>query len=196
MNDLAKMRKEFEFKLKLAEKENEMESRFGVEFFALDRWKESGMRIYPSNEADLDLAKRLLNEFPADTEIALDASAMNPKGDTFHKYHLRSERGYRDQYSVLEFEWICQGDSYQMKMRIDGNEVLEQFFNKAQRNISQSELSTYKPTDKWHHVIYDTTKVQIPQRRFNCGQIQYSGGICSATDAEFIDQIIEAIKNA
>ena len=196
MNDLEKMRKEFESKLKLAEKENEMESRFGVEFFAINLWKKSSMTIYPRNEADLDLAKRLLNEFPADTEIALDASATNPLGNTFHKYHLSSDRGYRDQYSVLEFEWICQGDSYNMKMRIDGNEVLEQFFNNTQRNISESELSTYKPTDKWHHVIYDTTKVQIPQRRFNCEQIRYSGGICSATDAKFIDQIIEAIKNA
>ena len=186
---MKKMKSEFEKKLKFAEKENQLEERFGCQFLVFERYKADGARIY-AKEIDLHIASELLKAFPADEEVPLDTSARNPKGNVKGLYHARTERGFRDSYTKLRIEWLHKGDEYDFDVRIDGNERLERFFVNDQRKMTSSECETYRPLRRGH-IVRD---MDLPIKRFLCNQIEYQGGYRSATEPERIKEIIDAIK--
>lgn len=189
MKDLEKMKYEFEKKLKLAETENQMEEKFGCEFMVLERIFGEGKRIIAMTE-DLHIGAEMLKAFPADEKMPLNATATNPKGTVTGLYNVRAERGFRDQYTKLKVRWVNKGDDYEFETRIDGNELLEQFFVNDQRKMSRIECDTYKPLRRGH-IVRD---MDLPIKRFLCDQISYEGGLRSATEPERIDDIINAIK--
>lgn len=189
MKDLQKLRKGFEKKLKLAEIENEMEEKYGCEFMAIGHLFNDGAHIIAKTD-ELSVAARLLNDFPADKERPLDASATNPKGGVFGLYKAGAERGFRDTYTKLKISWFHKGDEFEFELKIDGNELLEQFFINDQRKMADFERDTYKPTRRGH-IVRD---MDLPIKRFLCDQIAYQGGYRSATEPERIMDIINAIK--
>lgn len=191
MKDLERMKSEFEKELKFAQIGNQMEERFGCEFAVLERFKKEGARIIARKE-DIHVASELLKAYPADEEQSLDASARNPQGTIKGLYHVRAERGFRDMHTTLEVCWLHQGNQYEFRLTIDGNEVLEKFFVNEQRKMTRIECDTYKPLRRGH-IVRD---MDLPVKRFLCDQIRYEGGISSATEPDRIKEIIDAIKEA
>jgi len=191
MKDLEKLKSEFERKYKLAEIENQMEVKFGCEFMALERFKVQGSRIIAKTE-DLHIAAAILKEYPADEEQSLNSSARDPKGTVFGLYHVRAERGFRDTYTKLKISWLHKGNEFEFNLKIDGNEILEQFFVNDQRKMTSIECETYKPMRRGH-IVRD---MDLPIKRFLCNQIAYQGGYRSATEPERIMDIVNAIKEA
>lgn len=184
------MRNEFEKKIKLAEIENQMEEKFGCEFFAFERYHADGLRIVARKD-DIHIAAELLRNYPADEEVPLNASSIS-KGTVFGFYHACARRGFNDSYTKLQICWRNKGNEYEFELRIDGNEKLERFFTNDQRKMSSSEQSTYKPVRRGH-IVKD---MDLPIKRFLCNQIVYDGGSRSATEPEKIMEIIETIKEA
>lgn len=191
MKDLQKMRSDFEEKWKFAEMENMMEQRFGCEFMVLGRIHRNGARIIAKTE-DAHIASELLKAYPADEEQPLNASARDPKGTIFGLYHVRAERGFRDQYTKLRVTWLHDGNEFEFDLKIDGSELLEKFFVNDQRKMTRIECDTYKPLRRGH-IVRD---MDLPIKRFLCDQIAYEGGYRSATEPERIQEIIDAIKEA
>ncbi len=189
MKDLKKMKSEFERKYKLAKIENQMEEIFGCEFMVIERLWNDGARIIAKTD-DVHIAAELLKEFPSDEKQSLNATASNPKGTIFGLYRARVERGFRDTYSKLLVSWLNKGNEYEFELKIDGNELLEQFFINAQRKMSRIECDTYKPLRRGH-IVRD---MDLPIKRFLCNQIAFEGGHRSATEPDRIMDIINAIK--
>lgn len=191
MKDLEKLKSEFDKKLKFAEIENQMESKFGCEFMVLGRINKEGVRIIAKTD-DLHIASELLKEFPSDEEQVLDASARNPQGTVFGLYKAKAERGFRDTYTKLKITWLYKGNEFEFELKIDGDELLEQFFVNDQRKMTSIECETYKPMRRGH-IVRD---MDLPIKRFLCNQIAYQGGYRSATEPERIMDIVNAIKEA
>lgn len=186
MKDIEKMRAEFEEKIRLAEMENEFETRYGIK-----------VGVFHSNgydmvhiECDNETAKRVLNEFEADTEWAIDHERDSKH---MYKYRLCSIRRYSDQYSKLEIEFINKGVKYWIDLAIDGNELLLPFFKGTRRKITETEFSTWHPMNE--HGYYDPNML-IPQMSFNSQNVKrYYGGDQLLVDPNEIEMIISAIKN-
>lgn len=191
MKDLEKLKSEFEKKYKLAEIENQMEERFGCEFMVIERLRNDGARIIAKTD-DAHIAGKMLKDFPADTERPLNASARDPKGTIFGLYNARAERGFSDGYTKLIISWFHKNDEYEFNLKIDGNDLLEQFFINDRRKMSRIECDTYKPLRRGR-IVRD---MDLPIKRFLCDQIRYEGGHQSATEPERIEEIINAIKEA
>lgn len=194
MNDLAKMRADFEKKIKLAEKENFFEEKYGVNFYVFDLQTEpEKIRVHVSeNYATVEVAKRLLEDFPAEGLMVLNASAISA-GDIYYKYRIGAKRGYSDRCSIMEIEWQNGGNQYGINLKIEETPLLHAFFNHSFRQVSDSELSTYHPTDAHGRLNRDC---KIPCVNFPTTQINYSGGYRNCTDTGTIDEIINAILNS
>lgn len=188
MNDLEKMRKDFEQKLRFAEMENEFETKFGISCHVF----ESGNIILCTCKTDDNaIAGRILRKFPADKEMFLDRSATND-GENKHFYHLTSSRGYRDSKSTLKVEFFNNGIEYWVEVPIDGNEAIEKFFENGMRKMADFELSTYKPVRRGHIC----REYELPCKRFKFSHyISYSGGNLVAQNHSAIDEIVNALKN-
>lgn len=187
MNDINKMRADFEEKIRLAEMENDFETRYGIKVGVFNM-KDYDMVHF---KCDNETAKRLLNELEADTEWAID---HEPNSENVSKYRLCSSRRYSDQYSKLEIEFINKGVKYWIDLAIDGNELLLPFFKRTWRNITVTELSTWHPMTSTGAL--DRNR-QIPQMSFNSPQvIRYYGGDQLLVDEEEIENIINTIKNS
>lgn len=198
MKDLQKMRDEFEKKIERERIANNLEERFGVEFYVFERFRANGLRILAHNDnfrdetISLALAKQLLEEFPADERLLLNATASGQKDEVHGFYHLCANRGFTAQFTSLKVHWLHKGNEYAFHLHIDGNEVLEQFFTPSTRRMDSTERETYKPTYRGHIL----REKDLPIMRFKCSHISYSGGHLAATDLAVIDEIISAIKNA
>lgn len=188
MKDLEKMRKDFEQKLRFAEKENEFEAKFGISCHIF----ESGNEVLCTCETeDNAIAGRILREFPADKEIFLDKSATN-SGENKYFYRLTSSRGYSDSKSSLKIEFVSAGIRYWVEVPINGNEAIEKFFDNGMRKMADHELSTYKPVRRGHIC----REYELPCKRFRYSSyIQYSGGHFVAQNHSAIDEIVNVLKN-
>ena len=201
MNDLAKMKEQFEKSFQRATMENELEERFGIRFSVLENILDDGLRIIARGAGEYGLttdyitphdAARLLCSLPADRLQPLDATASEPNGHTMGLYQVRATRGYRDNFTLLEIRWWHNGDSYECGLKIDGDEMLEPFFYNSHRKLSSIERDVYKPLRRGH-IVRD---LDLPIKEFMCAHISFSGGHQSATEIEAIDEIINTIKNA
>lgn len=195
MTDLQKMREDFEKKYAREEKANVLELRFGTEFYVFDRFNKPGLRIvakscnFPYETISKETARKLLNAFPADEKLLLNSSASGPK-DPIHGFYLvRAERGFRDSFTSLKVSWMNEGDEYEFLLHIDGDAVLEPFFDNSTRKMDSSELETYKPTYRGHI----RREMDLPIKRFKCKHLSYKGGYLSCLDLDVIDQIIKSI---
>lgn len=189
MNDLNKLKKELVLKYKIAKMENELEERFNgcfLVFSSLGR-----IHVCMREPNNVVMAAAVLNAYPSDTMIDVAPTCSKPEGEFKYSYRVRSDRGYADTYSTLTIQWISDEIKYKIELRIDGVDVLEQFFLNGQREISQSELSTYKPTRRNCLVRHMT----LPIKDFLCENVSYVGGYREATDIDTINNIVETIKN-
>lgn len=74
MNDLAKMRADFEKKIKLAEKENFFEQKYGVNFYVFDLQTEPDkIRVHVSENYATERAIRKVQKFERETGEKLSA---------------------------------------------------------------------------------------------------------------------------
>lgn len=186
MKDIEKMRAEFEEKIRLAEMENDFENRYGIKVGVFHVNGYDMVHI----ECDNETAKRVLNEFEADTEWAIDHERDSKH---MYKYRLCSIMRYSDRYSKLEIEFINKGVKYWIDLAIDGNELLVPFFRRTHRTITETELSTWHPVNHQGTLYRD---MQIPQMSFNSQNVKrYYGGDQLLVDGDEIDRIINAIKN-
>ena len=194
MNDLAKMRADFEKKIKLAEKENFFEQKYGVNFYVFDLQTEPDkIRVHVSeNYATVEVAKRLLQDFPAEGLMVLNASAISA-GDIYYKYKIGARRGYSDRCSIMEIEWQNGGNQYGINLKIEETPLLQDFFKHSFRRVSDSEVTTYHPTDASGRL---DRGARIPCVNFPTTQMSYSGGYRNCTDTGVIDEIINAILNS
>lgn len=191
MKDLENLKRKFELEFKFAKIENQMEERFGCVFLVYKRLWHDGARIVAKTD-DAHIAGELLKAFPADEEQPLNASVGNPKGTVSGMYKARAERHFNDAYTKLKITWLHKGDEFEFELKIDGSELLEQFFVNAQRQMSSIERDTYKPVRRGR-IVRD---MDLPIKRFLCNQIAYEGGYQSATEPERIMDIVNAIKEA
>ena len=202
MRDLQKMREEFEKKYKLQEMANNLEEKYGtgIEFYIFERHpKHGGYRISAhdgrglrNKPISLSHARALLVDFPADKEQILNDTASGQKEPVYGLYRVCANRGYSDIFTELSVSWLSGGNEYNFTQQIDGNELLEPFFNESKRAMCDSERTTYRP----HHGNTLINEMDLPIRRFKCSHISYSGGHLSATDLDAINDIIETIRNS
>ena len=198
MKDLQKMREDFEKQIERERIANNLEERFGVEFYVFERFRGNGLRILARNNnfrdetISLSSAKQLLEEFPADEQQILNDISGGQKNKVYGFYRLCADRGFSARFTSLNVDWLHKGNEYVFNLHIDGNEVLEQFFTPSTRRMDSTERETYKPTYCGHI----RREMDLPIMRFKCSHISYSGGHLAATDLSIIDEIISAIKNA
>lgn len=185
MKDLEKMRAKFEEEVRLAKLGNRFESEYGIEPTVFRSGGYDFIHVTCVN----GLAARILSEIEPDTEMVLNDSTLETiKG----YYELRSERRYSDKASTLEIEFIKGEVKYWLSLQIDYNELLEPFFRSATRQIVDTELSTYHPTDSRGLLNRD---LRIPSKRFNSPNvINYYGGSQKLVDPEEARIIVETIK--
>lgn len=193
------MQAKFVKELEMAKVENEMEERFGIHFQVLEMLRGDGMRIIARGEGQYGLsvdhitmhdAACLLCAFGADTEQPLDASATNTSGTVRGMYRIMAERSFRASFTSLRIVWLHGGNSYEIGLKIDGEEMLEKYFVNSTRKMDSSERETYRPIRRGHLV----RELDLPIKRFVCSHISYSRGYQSATDLDVINEIIETIK--
>lgn len=188
MNDLEKMRKDFEQKFRFAEMENEFETKFGV---SCNVFKSGGVVLCTCKTEDNAIAGRILREFPADKEIFLDRSASHD-GENKYFYHLTSSRCYSDSKSILKVKFFNNGIEYWVEVPINGNEAIEKFFDDGTRKMASHELSTYKPVRRGRVC----KEYDLPCKCFRfSNSINYSGGYIVAQNHSAIDEIVNALKN-
>lgn len=187
MNDLEKMRKEFEKKLRFAELENDFENKYGISCHIFESMRSTLCTCKTDNN---EIVGKILREIPADKEVFLDKSATND-GENKHFYHLTSSRGYSDSYSTLRIWFVSGGIEYWVEVPINGNEAIEKFFDDGTRKMASHELSTYKPVRRGHIC----REYELPCKRFKFSNyIQYSGGNFVAQNHSAIDEIVNALK--
>jgi hypothetical protein len=189
MKDLEKMRVEFEKSLKLAEIENEFESKYNVSCVVFESCGK--IHVCSSGVAAFNkLAGKILRDLPADTPRVINDTAIGTDNPIEELYKLESHRGYKDSCSILSIEFAHKGIWYTISLKIDGVEALEQFFNVGYIKMGDTEISTYKPIRNGRLV----EDLDIPCRTFKCSQKTYYGGRYVCTDHEAIRDIIGTIK--
>lgn len=185
MKDLKKMRENFERDLKLARVENKFEKRFGTSCHVWNFYGETHVSV---KENDIKKVGKILKKIVADKMFVVNDTANGQKNPVESFYRIRSHRGYSDTFSELEIKFYSEGICYTITMKIDG--ILNEFFTDSFREMSSSELSTYKPSRGGMLLA----NVKLPCKKFNCAQIEYSGGSFVCCDEETITQIVNALK--
>ena len=118
MKDLQKMREDFEKQIERERIANNLEERFGVEFYVFERFRGNGLRILARNNnfrdetISLSSAKQLLEEFPADEQQILNDISGGQKNKVYGFYRLCADRGFSARFTSLNVNWFYKGSTF------------------------------------------------------------------------------------
>lgn len=186
MRNLEAIREKYEKEIRLAKIENSFEEKLGNPCRVFESIGKTFVAIEVSNA----IAGRILREYPPTAIFQINSTATGSEKPINDNYRLESYRGWHDLFSTLKVEY-CSGDIwFWLEIRINDNEVLTPFFNGGEREMSGSEMDTYKPNNGSR--LYQSYK--LPCMRFKSEQISYYGGRFVCTNHETIKEIIEALK--
>lgn len=195
MNDIEKMKQDFEQKLKYALMENELEGMLnfedveirilGIIYSVKDKLH---VRVYHKNgfgSISNQLASRVLKTFLPTEKIKVSCEE-----ETALNYSIIAESNYKGD-NTLNISYISGDYNFRFSMPIDGNEILEQFFIRQQRPITSSEAKTY---------LGGATKrkiniTRVVEHMFNKGSVHKYSDCVVSTDENVVNEIIETIKN-
>lgn len=200
MNDIAKMRKEFEEKIRLAELENKYNEKLEKEGICIRIFsKDKNGRILASVQKTDDEWRNPFNEHDAQNLLRL-----LPITDDYlvHVGHNKKELlpcdmcTYRSpkKSTVLEVKYIHKDLEVWFELPInERNNELMQYFMKTQRELDNNEIGLYygclSPRQK--------SNVQmLPFLTFNCGSVvRFQGGRHKQISAGHISCILQSIEN-
>lgn len=191
MKDLEKLQEEYEQKIMLAQKENELETFLGIECIGVSvigrsRTQEDKMltAIYPKNREQLSKVLRRLTP----TEMK-----KVHVGDFKHiqlPYQLSLCRGVKDTKNKLSIEWIYGEYHIMLDIFIDKYEYPDLYLVEKYRELSQNEIEVYFGGRKnlWGepHKCYTWSKGKV---------VNFVGGHYLQADENTIIEIITQLKH-
>lgn len=183
MNDIAKMRAEFERKIQIAELENEFESK-GFETNIYDLFGKTHV-CFDNNlhEVQLPLSKvrEILTTFERTGDLECECGIF--------KYKLTLKCNYLDKGLTLIIDYIHNDMIFTVYTNAEDN-ALEYFMGWTMRGLTDSERSTYHNGRgaRWRDI-------QIRKPFFNNTRnvINFQGGSCLLLDEEYIERVINKI---
>lgn len=171
MKDLAKMREEFEMKIKYAEMENEVEQKLGFDGFCVigNSLTQGGkMHTYFRDKLDLDKARMVLKEFQPTEKVKVSGR------DIELTYLLKTHRYPNEPKTVLTIEWISGEFDLSISMWIDDKEILLPYFRVDWYEIDNHDIGLF------YGAVSPRQKSALKVQRFlsfNSGNvIRYQGG--------------------
>ncbi len=190
MKDIAKLREEYDRKLKYAEYENELEERVGVSCSIIgSSLTQKGKTHVYFGSLSKEQTSRLLKEMPS-TEDALTSGRGGVKMALPHI--LSVSRSPREAHTMLEMEWIHGEWDISLKMPLDpGDGVLMQYFRQGLYEIDNATIGLFygavSPREK-------SRLKDVPYLTFNSGDIiRYKGGRDKQLSAGHAECIISEI---
>lgn len=190
VNDIEKMKAEFEEKLALAIKENELNKDIDGYALSLDKyncvhWKveyRSGVGfVNPTLPQVADILKR----FPMTKHTLYDKSIELP-------YVIHSRNSYGDRTPEMSIKWLSGEYELYISLPID-DELCKEFFRISTRETTNCENSTFASIQH-----YDERgrrcRYNVWVFYFLKSQKRYYGGVNLLTDIDEINRIINYIK--
>lgn len=199
MNDIAKMRAEFEQKLQWAELENEHNERLEPEKVSLhivghSITQKGKLQAYfePERFGTLPNVKAgmVLSMYPVTEDLTTFVGH-----DTYEQmmYRLETRRSPRDPWTILKIEWISGDFDLSCEVALDGSdESVMQFFQKRHRTLEESEISSYGIQKTRYN---KDTRDFFPHLGFASGtQTHFKGGNVLCTQHSLAMAIVERFK--
>ena len=187
MKNLEEIRKKCEREIELAKFSNDFEEKTGIEPHVFDCLGKPHLSV----EADNDTAGRILREYDATESFVVNEIAGTQKNPCRHFYRIRLHRDYRYKpNNHIEISFFHHDKKFNITIDVDNNDLLKPFFIDSERDLSDSELSTYKPTSRGRLL----RKVTIPCKRFASTCTSYNGGYYVCTDILTINNIVKSLK--
>lgn len=202
MNDLAKLREEFEKKYKLAELENKFETAHpemaesGLEIRILESTKqgEKYLHSYFSKQSSMKITEKdaamLLSIFPADSKFPVYQGSKQKYQDEY--YDMTLERNPRDTHTILEIRWMHEDVEMSVKFPIAEGSILLDWFKETTRQLDESEISAYGIQK--NRYTYDMRNFFKVLDWANGQSIHYVGGKYQQTYHSVKNQIVEDLK--
>lgn len=190
INDIEKMQSEFNEKIAIAKKENELNEGimgdFQLKILSKDTvhvWKPYKTGVGFDNPTIKDV-KEVLNKFPPTKDILYDKKLILP-------YIITSSRRYSDKCGELSINWCWENYKFYASVNID--DFVADFFNVSSRETDDCENSTYASIQRFdergRRCVY-----RVPVYDFKKEQFSYYGGVRVLTDKQEIYRIIEFIN--
>lgn len=201
MNDIAKMRAEFEEKIRLAELENkynEQLERHGLAMHVFSKDKDSD-RLLVSIRADRSYDKPF-NEH--DAQFILRVLPMTEKMRVYighDKYEMLSyvmetERNPKQPRTMLKIKYVHENLEIWLELPInEQNNELMQYFTRTQRELDNDTIGLYygcvSPREKSHLQM-------LPFLTWNCGQVvRFQGGCHRQISEGHLSCVAASIEN-
>lgn len=189
LNDIEKMRREFDEKLANAIKENELNE--GIEGYELRINKGTIMMhksyisgvVSPSREQ----ISEVLRKFPMTEATLYDKKYELP-------YVIHSSQHYGDKCGKLSIQWKYNEYTICVSMDID-KEIINEFFNVSKRETVDSENTTYASIQQYDK-RGQICRYYVPVYNFKQQQQKYYGGTNLLLDEEEIFRIVDYINNS
>jgi hypothetical protein len=186
IHDIEKMRADFEKKIEICIKENELNK--GLKGYYYQIYDDT---IHFHNEdimkryASIENVYETLLKFPKTNNILYDNKFNLP-------YVIHSSRSYGDKCGNISLQW--QSGEYKIYIDIEiTDEIINNFFKVNTRPVNDCESSTYASIQHYnefgHKQIY-----KVPQYDFLCEQKRYYGGTNLLLDNNEIMRFMEYIE--
>jgi hypothetical protein len=190
VNDIAKMKAEFEEKLALAIKENELNE--GIDGYQLRLDKYNGVSwgvVYKSGVGfvtpTLAQVGDILTRFPMTKNSLHNKICEVP-------YVIRSRNSYGSREPEMSIEWISGEHEVCISLPID-DELCKEFFKISTRETTDCENSTYASIQHYDE-LGRRRYYSVSVFNFLKSQKRYHGGVNLLTDIDEINRIINYIK--
>ncbi|MBE6244243.1 MAG: hypothetical protein E7108_01810 [Bacteroidales bacterium] len=173
MNDIAKMRKEFDEKIRYAELENDVETRLGIEGFRIINQsitqRKGLLHTHFFNKLEKEQIVKVLKEFPPTEKYKVSGK------DIELTYLLKTHRYPTEQNTVLSIAWISGDFDMQVDMNInESDDLLMQYFRPDWYEIDNHDIGLF------YGAVSPRQKSMLKRQRFlsfNSGNVlRYVGG--------------------
>ena len=202
MNDIAKMREEFEQKIKYAQIENEMNERLEPHGIKI-----SVIGVSNTNKGKLHISVRCVDSYTKGLDVRQIGCALcelpmtesyrsytgSKNGHVLLPYEMQTHRGANEFQTSLDVRWISNEFDVWATMSIDEKDAeVMQFFKETTRELTDTEVQLYcNGRTRWNYNRRNFHRFLT----FNCGQVvRFQGGYHKQVAEGILNSIAEMLK--
>lgn len=184
MKDLKQLKRDYE----LAVISNNLEEKYGAQFFARDYRDKIRFNCICTKEQ----AGSILREIKPIQKIGLNETACN-KATEFGDYKIQCHKYYNSNELQFSVEFVGEdGSLYDLSIKNSGD-LFDEFVTRYRRELSSSEIETWRPANGDGKLLMRGEAFDYSVK-WNSRQIIYSGGWATLLDSDKITQVINKIK--